>query len=129
MKVFSIYLKNENGFSLVEAIISVLLVALLAMGIAGMVSTFARTTQEDFINTCLVQAASSGIEAKRANPTITSIDVVCGSYTVNVTMTGTPPASAPPPGSGSSACATVVATATIGSRSMVLKDLVCKFPP
>ncbi len=122
------YFINEEGFSLVEAIISVLLVALLAMGIAGMVGTFARTTQEDLINVCLVQAAISGIEAKRANIFLNSLNVSCGAYTVNVALSGNPPANPPDTGSGVSACVTVTATATIGSRSMIIRDKICNLP-
>ncbi|MEM1973819.1 MAG: hypothetical protein QXN68_03415 [Thermoplasmata archaeon] len=118
---------KSDGFSLIEAMISVMLVAILIMGVMAMITAFPSSTNNDFIRTCLLQAASSGIEAKRANHTLTSLSVHCGGITVNVTISGNPPSSAPPPGSGSSACATVTATASYSGRSMTLRDLVCNF--
>jgi type II secretory pathway pseudopilin PulG len=120
--------KSEAGFTLIEALISVLLVGLLVLGIAGLITSFGKFTREDLVGMCLMQAASSGIEAKRANPTLTSVDVRCGGYTIRVNITGTPPTNPPAMGSGQSACADVVATATIENRTMVLRDQVCNFP-
>lgn len=121
-------MKKNDGFSLLEALMSVLLVAILVIGVTGMITAFSKFTRDDLLGTCLVQAASSGIEAKRANPTISSIQVRCGGYNINVTITGSPPSTPPPMGSGQSACAQVTSTATASGRSMVLRDLVCNFP-
>ncbi|MCX7913918.1 MAG: hypothetical protein N2511_04965 [Thermodesulfovibrionales bacterium] len=118
---------KTEGFSLVEALIAVLLVVLLVIGVMKMITNFPLATGKDFVETCLLQAASSGIEAKRANHSLSSLSVPCGNITINVTITGNPPAVPPSAGSGTTACATVVATATYGGRSMVLRDLVCNF--
>ncbi|MCX8125494.1 MAG: hypothetical protein N3F66_15210 [Spirochaetes bacterium] len=107
---------------------SVLLVAILVIGVVGLITAFSKFTRQDLVGTCLVQAASSGIEAKRANPTTSSIQIACGGYTINVTITGNPPSTAPPMGSGQSACAEVTATATVTGRTMILRDVVCNFP-
>jgi len=120
--------KSEAGFTLIEALISVFLVALLVIGVVGLITSFGKFTRQDLVGMCLVQAASSGIEAKRANPSLTSVDVRCGGYTIRVNITGTPPTNPPAMGSGQSACADVVATATIENRTMVLRDQVCNFP-
>lgn len=124
--MIKIIFKHE-GFSLIEAMISVLLVAILIMGVMAMITSFPASTNNDFIRTCLLQAASSGIEAKRANHTLTSLNVPCGAITVNVTISGNPPSSPPAPGSGVSACVTVTATASYSGRSMTMRDLVCNF--
>lgn len=121
-------LNKNDGFTLLEALMSVLLVAILVMGVVGMITAFSKFTRDDLLGTCLVQAASSGIEAKRATPTISSLQVTCGGYNINVTITGNPPSSPPSMGSGQSACAEVTATASSSGRTMVLRDLVCNFP-
>ncbi len=121
-------IKSYEGFSLLEALMSVLLVAILVMGVIGLTTMFSKYTRDDFISTCLLQAASSGIEAKRADYSTSSIVINCGGLSVNVTITGNPPAQPPTMGSGQSACAEVTATASVSGRTMVLKDLVCNFP-
>jgi prepilin-type N-terminal cleavage/methylation domain-containing protein len=121
-------LKSPQGFTLIETMISLMLICVMAVACAGLVAYFARYTKQDTINSCLLQAASSGIEAKRADPAITSITVSCGDYTVSVNITGTLPSPAPAMGSGITACAQIVSTSAIGSKTMVLNDLVCNFP-
>ncbi|MHB8137505.1 MAG: type IV pilus modification PilV family protein [Smithellaceae bacterium] len=121
-------LKSRQGFTLIESLISIMLIALIAIVSAGLIAYFAKYTKQDLTSTCLLQAASSGLEAKRANPSVDSIQVICGAHNVNVTMTGNPPTAAPLMGSQNSACAEVVSTSAIGSKTMVLKDFVCNFP-
>lgn len=123
-------LKDRRGFTLVETVIAIALVTVIGLVCAGMISFFARLTRDDTVNTCLLQAASSGIEAARANSTTNSITLPCGGYTINATIaySGTLPNPAPAMGSGSSACVQVTATATIGSKTRVMRDLICNFP-
>ncbi|MCX8070310.1 MAG: hypothetical protein N2738_07380 [Thermodesulfovibrionales bacterium] len=122
-------LKLMDGFSLIEGLIAVFFTMIIAISVAGMITNFALFTSKDNILTCLVQGASSGIEFKRANPSSTSMQIQCGTRTVNVSMTGNPPANAPQIGSGQSACAEIVSTATIGSNQKTLKDWVCTLTP
>ena len=134
MKIEFRYLKIKircrQGFTMIETMIAVALVVILGLSCAGMVSFFARYTKQDTLKTCLVQAASSGIEAVRANPNTTSLSVSCGDYTanVNIATSGTLPAMAPAMGSNTSACITVTSTSTIEGKTMVLRDLICKLP-
>jgi prepilin-type N-terminal cleavage/methylation domain-containing protein len=121
-------LKSGRGFTLVESLISILLIALMAVTSEGLIAYFAKCTKQDLTGECLLQAASSGIEAKRANPAVSSIKVTCAGQTVYVSMTGNPPSIPPVMGSGTSACADVVSTSTLGSRAMEMRDKICNFP-
>ena len=121
-------LRSGKGFTLVESLISILLIALMAITSEGLIAYFAKYTQQDLTKECLLQAASSGIEAKRANPAVSSIAVTCAGQTVHVSMTGNPPSLPPAMGSGTSACADVVSTSSFGNRTMEMRDKICNFP-
>ncbi len=120
---------NQRGFSMMEAVIAVALVVILSLSCAGMVSFFAKYTRQDTINSCLLHAASSGIEAKRADVSVQSLSVSCGGYTAKVTVTssGELPSEPPAMGEGISACAQIVSTATIESKTKTLNDMICHF--
>lgn len=121
---------NDNrGFTLIETMISMFLVATMALASLGMIAFFAKNTKTDTIHTCLLQAASSGIEAKRANPAANSFAMSCAGYNVNVTITGgSPPTVAPAMGTGVSACVEITSTAVIDGKSMQMRDWICNFP-
>jgi len=121
--------KGQRGFSMIEAVIAMALVVILGLSCAGMVSFFAKYTRQDTINTCLLQAASSGIEATRANSTLTALSVSCCGYTVHVDIisSGTLPTPPPALGSGVSACVQIVSKAAIGGKSRELRDFICNF--
>jgi len=95
-------LRSGKGFTLVESLISILLIALMAIASEGLIAYFAKYTKQDLTGACLLQAASSGIEAKRANPAVSSIAVTCAGQMVHVSMTGNPPSLPPAIGSGTS---------------------------
>lgn len=122
--------KGKRGFTLIETLIALLLVTTAAFASLGMITMFAKTTRQDVLRTCLLQAASSGIETVRANPVATTLSVPCAGYTasVTVTFTGSLPATAPAMGSGASACTEIVSTATINGKTMELRDWICNFP-
>ncbi len=121
-------LKMNDGFTLIEGLVAVLITTIIAVIVAGMITNFALFTAKDTVFTCLVQGATSGIESKRANPNTNSMQIQCGNHTVNIVMSGTPPASPPAIGSGQSACVEIVSTASIGTNTKVLRDLVCTLP-
>jgi prepilin-type N-terminal cleavage/methylation domain-containing protein len=121
-------LRSQRGFTLVESLISILLIALMAIASEGLIAYFAKYTQQDLTKDCLLQAASSGIEAKRANPAVNSIQITCSGQTVYVSMKGNPPSMPPVMGSGTSACADVVSTSSLGNRTMEMRDKICNFP-
>ncbi len=121
-------LRSQRGFTLIESLISILLIALMAIASEGLIAYFAKYTQQDLTKDCLLQAASSGIEAKRANPAVRSMQITCSGQTVYVSMTGDPPLMPPAMGSGTSACADVVSTSSLGNRTMEMRDKICNFP-
>ena len=111
-----------------KKVLNFLLIALMAIASEGLIAYFAKYTQQDLTGACLLQAASSGIEAKRANPAVSSIAVTCAGQMVRVSMTGNPPSLPPAIGSGTSACADVVSTSSLGNRTMEMRDKICNFP-
>lgn len=114
-------LKGERGMSLVEALVAVLLTFILAVFVAGMITSFGHFTRTDKSLLCLIQALESGLQAKKSDPTITSYTVRCGSWTINVNLSGGPPASPPP------YCAQITASASLEGRTMNMVDLACAF--
>ncbi|MEM4204102.1 MAG: type II secretion system protein [Candidatus Methanomethylicaceae archaeon] len=120
------YLK-DNGFTLLEVMFSIGLLAILLMGIITTIIAFSTYTKRDFIQMCLLEAASSGIEAKKANYSLNQLDVNCGGIVVNVTVTGNPPSQPPMPGSNVTACEIVTATSSYSGRSLTMRDRICNF--
>ncbi len=123
-------LKCMSGFTVIESLIAVTLVMVICLSCMGMISFFARCTKQDTLNTCLLQAASSGIEAVRADTSTSFIKVSCGGYTANVSITslGTLPQTAPAMGLETKACVEITSTSEIEGKKMVLKDFICNFP-
>ena len=123
-------LKCMSGFTVIESLIAVTLVMVICLSCMGMISFFARCTKQDTLNTCLLQAASSGIEAVRADTSTTLIKVSCGGYTANVSITslGTLPQTAPAMGLETKACVEITSTSEIEGKKMVIKDFICNFP-
>lgn len=123
-------LKCKGGFTIIESLIAVTLVMVICLSCIGMVSFFAKYTKQDRLNTCLLQAASSGIEAVRADMSTTFLKVSCGGYTanVNITYAGTLPQTAPAMGLETKACVEITSISDIEGKKMVLKDFICNFP-
>lgn len=120
------FLGGDKGISLVESLVSVMLTFIIAVFIAGMITNFALFTRTDKTLLCLIQAASSGIDAKKANPNINSLVVNCSGLAINVTVTGSLPAYRPP-GTGESVCSTIRSSASYGGKSIELADMLCNF--
>ncbi|WP_459775852.1 hypothetical protein [Aquifex pyrophilus] len=75
--------------------------------------------RKDFETYCLVQAALSGLEARRANDGITSINLHCGGKNIHVRLRE---------GSWiSTSCYEIESVAHSGTRSIKLKGVVCDF--
>jgi len=119
-----------GGFTIIESLIALTLVMVICLACMGMVSFFAKCTKRDTLNTCLLQAASSGIEAVRADTSATFIKVSCAGYTANVhiSSSGTLPQTAPAMGLETKACVEITSTSDIEGKKMVLKDYICNFP-
>jgi len=113
-----------KGFTLIEALIAILITAILAVIIAGLLTSFAFKTSDRVILSCLVEGASSGISACKGGNIINSIN--CGGYTVQggnpvqIEINGNCP---PAPGT----CSEITATAEVKGLSFSLTDKVCNF--
>jgi len=119
---------KSKGFTIMEALVSVAITALAVYIIAGMITSYAAMTKNNYVYTCLVQSATSGLEAKLMNPSVTSLSLTCGGLLVNVNIIGNPPSHSPPfIGSGQSACSTVTSIATYQSSSFSIQDAACNF--
>lgn len=108
-----------RGFTLVEALIALIISFLIIIGIAGLLTSFGLFTKDRALYTCLLEAASSGIEACRAGVSINSIN--CGGYTVNIRSI----AGSCNPARGQ--CSDVTVTASYAGHSSTLTDTVCNW--
>ncbi len=114
----STMLLKNRGFTLIEALIAIVLAFFIVIGVANVVGFFPSSTADRLEMSCLVEGAVSGVEACRAGQVINSIQ--CGGFTVNIDVNGS---CAPSAGS----CNEVTVTATLNGRSFSLKDTVCNF--
>ena len=111
----AMFLANK-GFSLVEALVAVIITFIVVLGIATMLGFFPNYVKDRTELSCLVEAASSGISACRAGIVINSVE--CGPYRINVTVEGSCT-----PAKGT--CGEITATAELGGRTFTLRDVVC----
>ena len=109
---------KEAGFTLVEALVAVVLTFILATGILGMLYTFLNQIPHRMLITCLVEGAASGVSACRMGVALNSLS--CGSYSISVSIQGS---CSPPIGT----CSTVTVTASAQDKSFSLRDTVCNF--
>lgn len=106
-----------KGFTLVEGLVAVMLTFIVSVGIAGLLTFFGLYNRDNMLHTCLLQGASSAIEACRGRFSVGNLQ--CGNYNVSVSISGCTP--------GVNRCNLVTATATAGGRSFTLRDVVCNF--
>ncbi|MEJ5339480.1 MAG: hypothetical protein WHS43_07485 [Aquificaceae bacterium] len=107
-----------RGFTLVEGLVAVLITFIVAVGIAGLLTFFGIYNRQNILQTCLVQAASSAIEACRGGNAVGNIQ--CNRFNVSISVSG----SCNP---RINSCSTVTATASAEGRSFSLTDIVCRF--
>lgn len=109
---------NKHGFTLVEALVAVVITFILAIGILGMLNMFIIQLPNRALLTCLIEAASSGVSACRVGLVLDSVS--CGSYNVSISIQGN---CQPPTGE----CSNITVTAVAEGRSFSLRDTVCNF--
>lgn len=87
LKLFRLNNKIK-GFSLIEALIAIAILAIITIILANLLTRSAFSTRDDFFNLCLLQGAASGIEEARGNPSLigTSLNFDCGNLDVRVTL-------------------------------------------
>ena len=119
---------KSKAFTLMEALVSIAITALAVYIISNMITSYAAMTRNNYVYSCLIQSATSGLEAKLMNPTVSSLSLTCGGLPVSVQVIGNPPANPPPYiGSGTKGCSTVTSIATYQSQSYSIQDAACNF--
>ena len=109
----------KKGFSLVEALTSIVIVIFLVLGIVGMLELFMRQIPDRMLLTCLVHGAVSGINSCRAGSPINSL--TCLGYNINISIKeGSCNPSENP-------CEEVEVEASYGNKSFTLNSVVCNF--
>jgi len=106
-----------KGFTLIEALIAILISAILTAIFAGGVTAFSSKNQDRLLMTCLIEGAQSAIHACRAGNVMNSYQ--CGKYNINITING----NCNPP----SGCNNVTVRAEAQGIYFELKDMVCNF--
>ncbi len=111
----------NKGFSLIEALISVMIVTFIVLFVLNSVTLFPILVKKDLINFCLRQAANSAVEFKRANPTSPTNDFTftCRGMSINVTVNGR----IPPPDD----CTDITVTAAYRTFTYQIEDKICNF--
>ena len=111
-------MNKDKGFTLIEALIAILITTLIVISIAGLITVFGAKTTNRILLTCLVEGATSGIEACKGGEVIDQI--TCGGYTVSLNISGN---CQPSPGT----CSDITVTASVDENTFSLTDKVCNF--
>lgn len=111
---------KTKGFSLIEALIAIVILAIITISLANLLTRSAFSTRDDFFNLCLLQGAASGIEEARGNSSLigTSLTFDCGNLEVTVNLRNI----------GSYGNCTFVeaeAQLQVTNKKAILRDLVC----
>ena len=111
----------NKGFSLIEALISVMIVTFIVLFVLNSVTLFPILVKKDLINFCLRQAANSAVEYKRANPTnpTNNFTFTCKGMNINVSISG----GTPPPND----CTDITVTAAYRTFTYQIEDRICSF--
>ncbi len=107
----------QKGFTIIEVMVSLVLVAIGIATFATLQAFFANDTKNRFIYGCLITTASNGIAMCMDGETLPS-SVQCGGIQVNLSMNGT----CSPPING---CSQITATASYNHLSYSESDNVC----
>ncbi len=108
----------SKGFTLIEALIAILITTLIVMSMAGLITVLGTKTSDRILLSCLIEGASSGIEACKGGEVINQI--TCGGFTINISING----NCQPP---INTCSNVTSTASAGGKTFSLTDKVCNF--
>jgi len=107
-----------TGFTIIEALIGMLIIFLVALGTTKIITSFGIHIKKRIILSCLVQAANSAIEACKAGEVINSIE--CGRILIDIDVNGNCNPS-------NNTCNEVTATAKYSKFSFSLSNIVCNF--
>jgi len=117
--------KKLKGFTLIEALISILLFSIVIVGISYLITNSATYTRDRIITECLVNAANSAIEACRGGRNIDNFN--CGGLNVDIDINIDCSSITIPSNTWDANCEDVTVTARYGDNIHTLRDMVCKF--
>lgn len=116
---------SQSGFTLVELLVSVLILAFGLLGIGGMLGFTLKSSSSSYLKQLSVQSAYNIIDRMRAN----SQTAIAGAYNVNNLVTsGTPAIPAKPATDCSTATCTPTQLASYDSWYWLAKDVAAQLP-
>lgn len=111
---------NNSGFTLIEALVAILILIIAILGLVGMQGIFARQSADRIFMNSLIDAASSALShcqnTNSAPPTSYSYE----NFVVNIQLLGNCNPT-------ENTCNTVTVTASAQGKSFSLTTLVCNF--
>ena len=117
--------KKLKGFTLIEALIAILLVSIVIVSISSLITESVFSTKKRIIYECLVNAANSAIEACRGGKNISSFN--CGGLNISININTDCSSITIPSNTWDANCEDVTVTARYGNTTHTLRDMVCKF--
>ncbi|RKX62362.1 MAG: hypothetical protein DRP34_04290 [Thermodesulfobacteriota bacterium] len=121
----SLLKKNTKSFTLIEALIAILLVSLIVISISSLITGSVFLTRKRIIYECLVNAANSAIEACRGGKNISSFN--CGGLNIDININIDCSSITVPGNTWDVNCEDITVTARYGNTTHTLRDMVCKF--
>lgn len=122
MKMYFFRLKiiNNKGFTLVEVLVSILILIIGVLAVMTLQSRFATATADRAVRNALIDAAASAIQHCESTLSTPPTSYTYGGITVNVSISGSCSPS-------KNNCNNVTATATAQGKSFSLTTKVCNF--
>jgi len=114
-----------KGFTLIEALIAILLISLVIVGVSSLITGSVFSTRKRIIYECLINAANSAIEACRGGRNISSFN--CGSLNISININTDCSSITIPSNTWDANCEDVTVTTRYGNNTHILRDMVCKF--
>lgn len=119
---FSRGVRRRAGFTLIECMVSIVILTIFLLGVVSMQAYFGTQTSERELRTCLLENASSALAQRRNGSAATSFAFTCKNSSGTVTIAASTLA-----GTNPGACQEVTATATARSKSASVTTSVCSF--
>jgi Tfp pilus assembly protein PilV len=120
-----LYLLKIKGFTLVEALIAILILSLIIIGVTNLITGSVGSTRDRIIMECLVNAANSAVEACRGGVNLRNFQ--CGGINVEVNLSTDCSIINAPAQTWDANCEEITVITTYGDKQHRLTDLVCRF--
>lgn len=110
-------LKNNKGFSIIESLISLVIIFFVVIGIMNMITYFGLDTKNRVMMECLISSVESAASQCKAMQT-PAASVSCQGYTINISTNG----SCTP---AENTCNDVTIQGSVNNRTFKLNTIVC----